>query len=168
MAAQSNSAGRREPDLQSWPRISINDAQVSDVNARIGQRLRLRREMLELRQVDLAQLCEMSPQQIHKYENGDSKLSSVRLIQFAQVLDVRVGWFFGEDISEVTETNDFVDLLCDRTHLEVLLTLSQVSSTKRKEFIAQVVQTLSEDVQMQPESVDPTLGLDGAIEPFKP
>ncbi|MFY0611101.1 MAG: helix-turn-helix transcriptional regulator [Hyphomicrobiaceae bacterium] len=122
----------------------INDAKLLEIDARVAKRLRLRREMLGLSQVNLAELCEISPQQIHKYENGTSKLSSVRLIQLANVLAVRVGWFFGEDDADGEEVNDFIELLSDRVHLDVLLTLSKVESRQRKELISRVVRVLSE------------------------
>ena len=48
-------------------------------------------------------------------------------------------------IGDVEEVNDFVELLSDRVHLEVLLALNKVESRQRKELIARVVRVLSED-----------------------
>ncbi len=128
------------------PVLNLDDEAVRSTDAIVGRRLRLRREMLGLRQVDLAGLCNMSPQQIHKYENGDSRASSTRLVQLAKVLDVRVGWLFGEDTITSDEPNAFISLLYERVHLEILCNLERITSPKRKELIAQVVRTLSEDV----------------------
>ncbi|MGI9478803.1 MAG: helix-turn-helix domain-containing protein [Hyphomicrobiaceae bacterium] len=122
-----------------------SDLKMREIDARVARRLRMRREMLGLSQVGLADLCDISPQQIHKYETGSSKLSSARLIQLSQVLAVRVGWFFGEDDAHGEEANEFVELMSDRVHLEVLLTLSKIESPQRKELIARVVRVLGEE-----------------------
>jgi len=137
--------------------VEVSDAKIVEIDARVAKRLRLRREMLGLSQQNLAELCEISPQQIHKYENGTSKLSSVRLIQLSQVLAVRVGWFFGEDDAHGEEANEFVELLSDRVHLDVLLTLNKLESRQRKELIARVVRVLSEDGV--PEAVRPVVAM---------
>ena len=123
----------------------ISDLKMREIDERVAKRLRMRREMLGLSQVGLADLCEISPQQIHKYETGSSKLNSARLIQLSQVLAVRVGWFFGEDDAHGEEANEFVEMLSERVHLEVLLTLSKVQSPQRKELIARVVRVLGDE-----------------------
>ena len=73
----------------------INKPLISnDIDKAIGERVRFRRQVLGWSQEDLARMCAISPQQIHKYEKGLSGLRPHRLVRFAEVLGVPVSWLF--------------------------------------------------------------------------
>jgi transcriptional regulator with XRE-family HTH domain len=83
------------------------------VDAHVGERLRQRRLLLGLNQMQLAERIGVSFQQLQKYELGKNRVSASRLWEIAQALRVPVGFFFeGLSSSEVQEwTSDLHDAL---------------------------------------------------------
>jgi transcriptional regulator with XRE-family HTH domain len=69
-------------------------AQAGDINLYVGQRIKLRRDILGLTQKHLADECGISFQQIQKYESGETRITADRLFQLARVLDVPVSFLF--------------------------------------------------------------------------
>lgn len=64
------------------------------VDAHIGQRLRHRRWLKGMTQLQLAQAIGLRFQQIQKYETGANRISASTLWVLAQSLDVSVSFFF--------------------------------------------------------------------------
>ena len=87
----------------------------SNFNRHLGSKLRMRRLSLGLTQTKVAQAINVTFQQIQKYEKGTNGISSLRIMQLANFLKVKVVYFF-EDFplyessnnssSEVMETED--------------------------------------------------------------
>ena len=137
-------------------RSSRAPAAEETINSEIGCRIRLRRTMIGLTQSELAQQCGISPQQIHKYENGTSNLTSIRLAALACALHVKVGWFFGEDEATGMLPSDFFDMLADHHNLEVLLASSRIRSRARKVRLVKVAQLFAEEERSaRPKEVEP-------------
>lgn len=69
-----------------------------------GSRLRQRRNFLGMSQQSLGEAVGLTFQQVQKYEHGTNKISAARLIDFSEVLQVPVSYFFGglTDIGEKT------------------------------------------------------------------
>jgi len=65
----------------------------------LGQRIRQARERLSLSQEQLAELVNKDQTAVSEYENGKRKVSITELPLLANVLDVPIGYFFGEDIT---------------------------------------------------------------------
>ena len=68
--------------------------QPTAVDAFVGMRLRLARRELGISIQELAQRTSIAPQQVHKYETAQTRISVSRLHQLAQVLDKPIEWFF--------------------------------------------------------------------------
>lgn len=64
------------------------------VDAHIGQRIQLRRNMMGLSQKDLATRCGVTFQQIQKYEAAGNRISASRLFDVSAVLNTPVAFFF--------------------------------------------------------------------------
>ena len=73
---------------------------TSGVDRVVGQKLRLRRKILQMSQRSLAQRIGITPQQLQKYEAGRNRVSAVRLYQLADELKVPLPWFFPQATSE--------------------------------------------------------------------
>lgn len=71
----------------------------SRVDVVVGQRIRLRRTVLQLPQQALADLLGVAVQQVQKYEVGQNRISAGRLHDLAKILKVPLDWFF-EDVSD--------------------------------------------------------------------
>jgi len=67
---------------------------AADVSYEIGRRLSARRRELRLSLAQLSEKCDVSLQQIHKYETGASVISAPMLWRLSRCLDVPVGYFF--------------------------------------------------------------------------
>ncbi len=68
-------------------------------NIHLGKKLRMRRLSLGLTQTKVAQAINVTFQQIQKYEKGTNGVSSNRLMQLSQYLQVPIIYFF-EDFKE--------------------------------------------------------------------
>ncbi len=68
--------------------------QAHPVDIHVGKRLRLRRTVMGLNQVALANAIGVTFQQIQKYEKGVNRMGSSRLYQFAKLLAIPVSFFF--------------------------------------------------------------------------
>jgi transcriptional regulator with XRE-family HTH domain len=66
------------------------------IDVHVGARIRLRRTLLGLSQERLAEAIGLTFQQVQKYESGANRVSSSRLVDLANVLDVSVSYFFEE------------------------------------------------------------------------
>ena len=79
-------------------RVTNNNA----VDVHVGRRVRLRRTLLGMSQEQLGEALNITFQQVQKYERGSNRISSSRLWDIAQILDVPVSFFF-DDMSDDTD-----------------------------------------------------------------
>jgi transcriptional regulator with XRE-family HTH domain len=66
------------------------------IDVHVGGRIRLRRTLLGISQTMLAEAIGLTFQQVQKYEKGNNRVSSSRLMDMADVLDVSIPYFFEE------------------------------------------------------------------------
>jgi transcriptional regulator with XRE-family HTH domain len=66
------------------------------IDVHVGARIRLRRTLLGISQVALAETVGLTFQQVQKYEKGMNRVSSSRLVDMANALDVSIPYFFDE------------------------------------------------------------------------
>ena len=74
-------------------------AEMTLIDARIGQRIRALRVAREMTQGDLAARIGVTYQQVQKYESGSSRVMSARLLRIAMALNVPVDHFFRDSIA---------------------------------------------------------------------
>lgn len=67
-----------------------------EIDAQIGRRLRLFREMKGITQVNLANMVGLTFQQIQKYEHAQNRISCSKLVEISDALDVGLADFFEE------------------------------------------------------------------------
>ena len=66
------------------------------IDVHVGARIRLRRTLLGISQERLADAIGLTFQQVQKYEKGTNRVSSSRLVDLANTLDVSIPYFFDE------------------------------------------------------------------------
>jgi transcriptional regulator with XRE-family HTH domain len=66
------------------------------IDVHVGSRIRLRRTLLGISQATLAEAIGLTFQQVQKYEKGANRVSSSRLYDLGQILDVPLSYFFDE------------------------------------------------------------------------
>jgi transcriptional regulator with XRE-family HTH domain len=64
------------------------------VDVTVGERIRRRRELLEVSRENLAQGLGITYQQLQKYESGDNRISAGRLYDAAKILKTNIAYFF--------------------------------------------------------------------------
>ena len=71
------------------------------IDVHVGARIRLRRTLLGISQTTLADALGLTFQQVQKYERGGNRVSSSRLVDMANALEVSIPYFFEEMSAEV-------------------------------------------------------------------
>jgi transcriptional regulator with XRE-family HTH domain len=76
--------------------LKLSSKKPNHVDQHVGKRLRLRRNLLDLSQDELASHLGLTAQLIQKYEAGETRISASRLYDVAAQLAVPITWFFEE------------------------------------------------------------------------
>jgi transcriptional regulator with XRE-family HTH domain len=64
------------------------------IDKHVGNRVRMRRIMLQMTQTELANAVGVTFQQVQKYEKGTNRISASRLQQISGILQVPISFFF--------------------------------------------------------------------------
>ena len=75
---------------------SITKNKCDSIDVIVGERLKKRRLLLKISQQDLGQAIHVSPQQIRKYECGTNRMTSGKLYELAEALQVSIEYFFDD------------------------------------------------------------------------
>lgn len=105
----------------------------------LGAAVRIRRRTLGISQEALAEQCNVSFQQVQKYENGANRISFSRLVQIARALQCRVTDLMDVLDAPDRETNGDLDMLSRmRTPgaLELLAAYEKLSPDARSSLIS--------------------------------
>lgn len=73
------------------------------IDVHVGNRIRLRRTLLGMSQERLAEALGLTFQQVQKYEKGANRVSSSRLFDLMNILEVPLQYFFEEMSAKVRE-----------------------------------------------------------------
>jgi transcriptional regulator with XRE-family HTH domain len=118
----------------------------SDIH--VGQRIRMRRYMLNMSQSNLAEPCGISFQQIQKYENGTNRVGASRLQQFSKTLNVPVSFFF-EGLSAIGAQEKNLQhllaqhLLCTRHGAELVKAFVSIRDKSLRKVIVALVEEIA-------------------------
>ena len=99
--------GRTAPNIRqvkrtkASPRGRTPDGAPNPVDVYVGNRMRLRRQLLGYSQEKMAALLDITFQQIQKYELGRNRISASRLWDISRLLGVSADFFF-EDMDKST------------------------------------------------------------------
>jgi transcriptional regulator with XRE-family HTH domain len=69
---------------------------LTDIDRRLGERMRERRLALGLTQTDIARALGVSFQQVQKFEKGRNRINAVQLGKIAERLGLSMGEFYGD------------------------------------------------------------------------
>lgn len=90
-----------------------NKKKPNPIDAYVGSRIRLRRNMVSMSQERLGESLGITFQQIQKYEKGTNRVGASRLQAIASILNVPVSFFFeggpgmnGEEAGGLSESSD--------------------------------------------------------------
>ncbi len=97
------------------------------IDVRIGRRLKLRRTMLGVSQHELADMIDVTFQQIQKYENGANRISASRLYRLCRALGVPVSFFFEGVDDDADGDADFPNALTPARKRELLAFIRSIN-----------------------------------------
>ena len=120
---------------------SLPNRTPSEVDRLVGQRVRFRRMMLGMSQQELGAYCAISPQQIHKYEQGQSGMRASRLAQFATALDVPVHFFFESVNDDSTLPDELIAMLTDSKNAEMILLFNRIDDAIVRDTILELARS---------------------------
>ena len=146
---------KAKPDDPNF-RITNNNA----IDVHVGRRVRLRRTLLGMSQEQLGEALSITFQQVQKYERGSNRISSSRLWDIGQILDVPVSFFF-DDMSDDTKdhsprkmrTGDAVDIddvpldpMARRETLELVRAYYQIKNQTVRKRITEMVKSVANSI----------------------
>lgn len=126
----------------------------TDVDVRVGARLRERRIILGLTQDALASATGLTFQQIQKYEQGKNRISASRLLQFCNILKVEPNYFFplsnaankslvlSSGALEDQDAFQAQDLMASRETLELVRTYYAIRDIKIRKNILKIIKQM--------------------------
>ncbi|MCX2721469.1 helix-turn-helix domain-containing protein [Roseibium salinum] len=124
------------------------------VDAHVGSRIRLRRVLMDISQVKLAEELGVSFQQIQKYERGVNRVGASRLQEIADVLGAPITFFFddmpGRPSSNGTaqfreaETEQMAEFLSSADGLRFVRTFLSISDGRVRRRITDLVKSLAD------------------------
>jgi transcriptional regulator with XRE-family HTH domain len=114
-----------------------NRTAVASIDARIGSRIRERRDMLGLSIHQLGEMSGLSAHQAYKYESGTNRLSAGRLYVMARALSVPVDYFFEGPSDEAGRSPR--EQMC----LEFARNFYRIENEKHRQAMGELVRTLT-------------------------
>ena len=119
--------------------ITLEGFRMEEIfNKHLGNKLRMRRQALGLTQTKVAKAINVTFQQIQKYEKGTNGVSSTRLLQIANFLNVPVVYFF-EDFKDYNPKDKESISSDENLNYSFILKLFQNFSDTQKEKLLQVL-----------------------------
>lgn len=127
------------------------------IDVHFGQRVRMRRTLLGISQEQVGETLNITFQQVQKYERGSNRVSSSRLWDIEQILDVPVAFFF-ENMSNDTmdhpprkmKTSDAADVgdapldpMARRETLELVRAYYQITNAGVRKRITEMVKSVA-------------------------
>ncbi|MEL7231935.1 MAG: helix-turn-helix transcriptional regulator [Pseudomonadota bacterium] len=138
---------------------------ATEVDSRVGDRVRRRRILMGLTQDQLGEALGISYQQIQKYETGANRVSVGRLYLIAQKLGVNPGWFFDGSLSDASR-DDIDDLGSSRLLMDFVRNFSRIEDERLRTAIVALVRAMAdaEDTGATNEALS-TLNQNGELRP---
>jgi transcriptional regulator with XRE-family HTH domain len=133
-------------------RMRHSSKKPNHVDQHVGKRLRLRRNLLDLSQDELARRLGLTAQLIQKYEAGETRISASRLYDVATQLAVPITWFF-EELTEkrrvstpleqaIEKTPNWTELLNRRESRQLLELYFGIPDERLRRKVMEVAQLL--------------------------
>lgn len=127
-----------------------------DIDAHVGDRLRLRRTMMGLNQEAVARAVGITFQQVQKYEKGRNAMNANRLYEFARFMNVPVAYFFeglessaqSEKMTGFSETkSEKFDhkSVSDRESLEIMKAFKRIGEPMVRKRLADLVRAVADN-----------------------
>ena len=110
---------------------------IGDIDQHLGNRVRRRRRLLGLTQLQLAQKVGVRFQQVQKYECGANRMSASRVWQLAMALEVPVAYFYDglSDGAEPASEHERQDMFAQKETLDLIKAYYDLDERPRRRLL---------------------------------
>lgn len=129
----------------------------SPIDVHIGHRLRAQRVALGLSQAELGAALGITFQQIQKYEKGKTRVAAAQLFRFAQLLGVRIFYFYeglpsneGGPSPALEHASELIKFIGTPEGAKLCSAFTRISNVATRKSIIELVRSLSEGVPSGP------------------
>lgn len=123
--------------------IKLNARRVQESDIAVGERIRARRNQLEMSQEDLGKALGVSFQQIQKYEKGANRISSGRLIQIVNALQCSVTDLIGSGNSGPIKSTEFSRYAASKEGVAIINAMAKIPSPAVRRKMIDLAESLS-------------------------
>jgi transcriptional regulator with XRE-family HTH domain len=121
----------------------LHARRVQDSDIAVGERIRARRNQLEMSQEDLGKALGVSFQQIQKYEKGTNRISSGRLIQIVNALQCSVTDLIGAGNSGPIKSTEFSRYASSKEGVAIINAMARIPSPAVRRRVIDLAESLS-------------------------
>ncbi len=121
--------------------------QPNAVDVHVGTRIRLRRSVLGVTQMTLADRIGVTFQQVQKYEKGTNRVGASRMQAIATVLSVPVSYFFDEApgaAEDPAAENEVAKFISSPEGRSLNRTFASIKDPQARRQLAALVKTVAE------------------------
>ena len=104
----------------------VSPRKPTAVDKHVGKRLRLLRQINEVSLEKLAEVVDVAPQQIQKYEIGETRISASRIFELSKIFCVPVAWFY-HDLEATTSAEMDARIERHRPNVDAVDRIAEVS-----------------------------------------
>ncbi|HEX2581775.1 MAG TPA: helix-turn-helix transcriptional regulator [Dongiaceae bacterium] len=122
-------------------RVGRHAEYLAALDIYIGQRLRMRRKALGFSQERLGRELGLTFQQVQKYENGTNSLSTRRLYQLTEILNVPITFFFDGYAKQGPSKPHVAD--SDDLNLALVRACERIASPEIKAALKALIKTIA-------------------------
>lgn len=132
-----------------------NKKKPNPIDAHVGGRIRMRRNMLGMSQEKLGESLGITFQQIQKYEKGTNRVGASRLQAIASILEVPPAFFFENaptdeytpigGLSEDTSMTSVMEFCSSAEGIQLNRAFVKIGDPKVRRRILELVKSLSDD-----------------------
>jgi len=129
-----------------------NPREANQIDAHVGSRVRLRRQLLKMSQEKLGDELGVTFQQVQKYERGANRIGASRLYSLANVLDVPVNFFFdgltgvaAGGVAESDQSPIVYDFIQSSDGVALAEAFSRIKTPKVRRRVLELVRSLADE-----------------------
>jgi transcriptional regulator with XRE-family HTH domain len=128
--------------------VKANPKRVQDTDIAIGERIRARRNQIEMSQEELGEALKVSFQQVQKYEKGFNRVSSGRLVQLAEALQCGVTDLIGDSETGSMKSTPFSRYAASKEGVAIINAMAKIPSLAVRRHVISLVESLSASIKL--------------------
>jgi transcriptional regulator with XRE-family HTH domain len=133
-------------------RIEMTRRDPNFIDVHVGNRMRMRRQLVGMSQEKLGELLGITFQQVQKYEKGANRISASRLYLSAKIMGVPVQFFFDDlpgveshgGMSEARDEDTVLSSLMNADGVTLARAFRDATSANKRKLISSVARLIAE------------------------